>query len=201
MTDAVTLEGALEPEGLQIGHWPAFPAGVALGEGVDVDADDPAMGKDGKRTCCAHTRAGNRCGAPAIGDRLLCSMHDGRADPVLAAQKRQALWRERRERAERRVEDRTLGTRAHVNAVLADEHENLEKALRHLAERAGKGDMKAAYALLPWMDQALGKPTERVEHSAPTSVEDVAKLDTTQLEALVAEGRSKRLEVVQDDAA
>jgi hypothetical protein len=47
--------------------------------------------------------------------------------------------------------------------------------------------------LIPWIDQALGRPTERVEHKTPTSLEEVQNLSTAELKALVAEGRAKRL--------
>jgi hypothetical protein len=36
-------------------------------------------------------------------------------------------------------------------------------------------------------------PTERVEHRKPGSLEELEQMDTAQLEALVAEGRRKRL--------
>ena len=37
-------------------------------------------------------------------------------------------------------------------------------------------------------------PTERVEHRKPGSLEELEQMDTAELEALVAEGRRKRLD-------
>jgi hypothetical protein len=37
-------------------------------------------------------------------------------------------------------------------------------------------------------------PTERVEHRKPGSLEELEQMDTAELEALVAEGRRRRLE-------
>jgi hypothetical protein len=51
--------------------------------------------------------------------------------------------------------------------------------------------------LIPWLNQALGMPTERVEQRKPGSLEELEQMDTAELEALVAEGRRKRLEAVR----
>jgi hypothetical protein len=53
--------------------------------------------------------------------------------------------------------------------------------------------LKSAQALIPWIKQALGMPTERVQHRTPSSLEEQEQMDTAELEALVAEGRRKRL--------
>jgi hypothetical protein len=56
--------------------------------------------------------------------------------------------------------------------------------------------LKSAQALIPWINQALGMPTERVQHTTPSRLEELEQMDTAQLEALVAEGRRKRLALV-----
>jgi hypothetical protein len=51
--------------------------------------------------------------------------------------------------------------------------------------------------LLPWLDQGLGKPTERIEQATPTTKADLEGMGTAALEALVAQGR-ERLKLVED---
>jgi hypothetical protein len=86
-----------------------------------------------------------------------------------------------------------LGTRAVVAEALVAEAANVDKAVRLLGQSVGDGDLKAAKALIPWINQALGMPTERVEHRVPSSLEELEQMDTAQLEALVAEERRQRL--------
>jgi hypothetical protein len=74
---------------------------------------------------------------------------------------------------------------------------NVDRAVTLLCEAAGNGDVQAAKALIPWIDRALGKPTERVEHKYPSSVKELEQMDEEQLERLVAEGRRQRLQSVQ----
>jgi hypothetical protein len=54
--------------------------------------------------------------------------------------------------------------------------------------------MATSRALIAWIDQALGRPTEREEHRTPTGLEDLEFMSEEQLERLVAEGRARRLE-------
>jgi hypothetical protein len=197
---------------VQVLGWPEFPAGVKLADGLALDSDDPARPREGmnegvgrsgrSRRCVAQRNAGGRCGAPAITSHLLCSMHAGRADPRQAAQTRHRLAQE----AKDRVRDRAaaaglgaLGTRSLVAETLVAEHDNLRKALKHLAAAAGAGDIKAAQALLPWLNQALGNPTERAEIRFPTTGQEAQSLSTSQLEALVAQGREARLAAAPDN--
>jgi hypothetical protein len=86
-----------------------------------------------------------------------------------------------------------LGTRAVVAETLVEEAANVRLAVKLLCQSAGSGDLAAAKALIPWLDQALGKPTERHELRVPSSVEEVEQLSTEELESLVARGRAKRL--------
>jgi hypothetical protein len=86
-----------------------------------------------------------------------------------------------------------LGTRAVITETLVAQAENVQKAVTLLCEAAGSGDLAAAKALVPYLDQALGKPTERHELRVPSSVEEIEQLSMEELEHLVARGRSKRL--------
>jgi hypothetical protein len=63
-----------------------------------------------------------------------------------------------------------------------------------LCRSAGNGDLQAARALIPWINQALGMPTERVEHRVPQSLRELEELSTEQLAVLVEKGRRRRLE-------
>jgi hypothetical protein len=69
----------------------------------------------------------------------------------------------------------------------------VQKAATLLCEQAAAGDVTAAKALIPWLDQAFGRPQERVQHTTPSTLEELEQMDTAQLEALGAEGRRKRL--------
>jgi hypothetical protein len=92
-----------------------------------------------------------------------------------------------------------LGTRAVVAEALVAEAANVDRAVWLLCRSAGGGDLQAAKALIPWINQALGMPTERVEHRAPTSLEDIESMSTAELERLVAEGRAKRLQRLESE--
>jgi hypothetical protein len=76
---------------------------------------------------------------------------------------------------------------------LASEAEKVDRAVRFLVDAAANGDIAAAKALIPWIDQGLGRPVERVEHTAPTGLEDLEFMSTEELRRIVAEGRAKRL--------
>jgi hypothetical protein len=85
-----------------------------------------------------------------------------------------------------------------IAETLVAQAENVQKAVTLLCEHAAAGDVQAAKALIPWIDQALGKPTERVEVNAPTTLDDLDKMDTAALQAMVAEGRKRRLQLVKE---
>jgi hypothetical protein len=67
------------------------------------------------------------------------------------------------------------------------------RTVEHLLDAGAEGDLAAAMALAPWIDQAYGKPTERVERKYPSSIDDLEQMDEEQLARLVAEGRRQRL--------
>jgi hypothetical protein len=81
-----------------------------------------------------------------------------------------------------------------VAEALVDEAEKVDRAVRRLVDAAANGDLQAAKALIPWLNQALGMPTERVEHRQATGLEDLEFMSTEELTRIVAEGRAKRLQ-------
>jgi hypothetical protein len=83
-----------------------------------------------------------------------------------------------------------------VATALAEKAEQVHQAVCLLCDSAAAGDLKSAQALIPWINQALGMPTERVERRAPSSLEELEQLSTAELEALVAAGRKRRLAAV-----
>jgi hypothetical protein len=172
--------------------WEPLPDNVSVAAGIDLTLDDPAWtGEKGKpRQCVAEKAAGGRCGAIAVHTRLLCSMHAGLADPQAAARTRAERRRLTLVNAENRVAERSLGVRAALGAALAARETDLRRIINGLIDGAVAGDQKAASLLLPYLDQALGRPTERIEHHAPTTPEELESLSTSELEALVAQGRA-----------
>jgi hypothetical protein len=164
-------------------RWPPVPDGVTVAAGVDLDTEDPALvdqpvraghpnGLTSRRRCVALRRDGERCGGRAMQSELLCPLHGQR---MTAEQGAKAKWTRRRERdraAESVLQLQRLGTRAVVAEALVAEAANVDKAVRLLCESAGAGDLAAAKALIPWLNQALGMPTERVEHRLPAGLEE-----------------------------
>jgi hypothetical protein len=86
-----------------------------------------------------------------------------------------------------------MGTRAVVAEVLSQRYEQVAKTVELLLDASSAGDLSSAKALVPWIDQAYGKPTERVEHVKPSSLEELEAMPTEELERLVAQGRARRL--------
>jgi hypothetical protein len=174
--------------------WPAFPDGVRAHDSVDLDQPDPARPEDTVyRRCVAATTAGGRCGAPAIQGRLICSVHDGRASPAAGGHAKARLAAERKQAAEQQAALAQLGTRAVVAAALAEKHDEIRRALHVLATAAASGDVKSAQALIPWLNQGLGMPTERIQQSTTLDAADLASLSTDELQELVALKRRERM--------
>jgi hypothetical protein len=182
-----------------------LPDGVQVAPGVDMDAADPALVdepfKAGRSTsvrrCVAVRRSGDRCGGAATNSGILCAIHDGRASPLQGALARGAAIRKRAAEAEAVLQLQRLGTRAVVAQALTEKATQVRLAVHHLADAAAGGDLAAAKALIPYLDQALGKPTERVQTLQPASLQEIEALDSSQLAALVAEGRAERLRLVE----
>jgi hypothetical protein len=87
-----------------------------------------------------------------------------------------------------------LGTRSVVAEVLVAEAEKVAWTVRNLLEAGAGGDRAAARAQVPWIDQAYGKPTERVEHKYPASIDELEQMSEEELERLVAQGRRQRVQ-------
>jgi hypothetical protein len=175
--------------------WEPIPEGVKVADGVDLGAEDPALldTPQGRRRICVawSKRTGARCKAPPALDALICNAHAGKLDARAGALALAELRRTRRDEAEDRVAERRLGVRAALSAQLQREQEKVERAVQHLLDVAAAGDTKAAMALLPWIDQALGKPTERREIT-PSSAQALSQMSEDELAALVAEGRRRK---------
>jgi hypothetical protein len=190
---------SLEEPGFELPGWPAFPAGVLPHASVDVQADDPALLDSGKRQCVTSRGDGERCRTVPVTGLLLCSMHSGRLDSAAGGRAKAQKARARREQAEADVGRRSLGTRAMIADVLHERATDVALVVNNLIDRAKTGDMKAQSLLLPYINQALGLPTERLEHSAPQDASGLRSASTEELEALVARGRSRRLSAVPDE--
>lgn len=191
---------AEEPLTFEVNGWPTFPAGVLPHDSVDVDAEDPSRVEGRTTRQCVSTRQdGERCGGVAMRGQLICALHAGRVDSAEGGRAKARKARERREAAEAEVGRRSLGTRAMIADVLHQRAEDVAIVVNDLIDRAKAGDMKAQSLLLPYIDQALGKPTERVEHDLPSTVSEVREADSAALAQLVAEGRRKRLLAVPDE--
>ena len=183
----MTSDGAVGPtEGRE---WPALPEGVRLADGIDLDSPDPAR-VEGRRICVATKKAGGRCASAAIANALVCAIHDGRADPAAGGRARAERRRLALVQAQDRVAERSLGVRAAVGAALAAREADLRRIVDGLVTAAASGDRKAAALLLPYIDQALGRPVERIETGTPSTSEELESLSTSELEALIASGRA-----------
>jgi len=175
------------------------PPNVVLAAGIDLHADDPALLDSGRRVCVAERKAGGRCKSPAVVGLLLCGVHSGRCDPAAggraAAEKRNGL----RLAAEDRVAERMLGVRSALSAQLQRRADDVVAVVDNILDRARDGDHKAQLALLPYLDQALGKPTERIEQAS--GAETLDRMATEDLAARVAQARRERLRLASDETA
>jgi hypothetical protein len=169
----------------------SVPGTVEIDADVDMSVPDPALCEDGIRRCVSTKRAGGRCGAPAMLRQLICAIHAGLADPSVGGKAKGAKYRRERERAEEKRALAKLGTRAVIAQTLAENAERVRTTVELLLADAADETrphsqrVLSARALLPWLDQALGRPTERVEHPTPTSADEIEKLSTAELVALV----------------
>jgi hypothetical protein len=93
-----------------------------------------------------------------------------------------------------------LGTRAVIAQTLVEEAAMVRATIRTLLVASSGGDVAAAKAVIPYINQGLGMPTERVEHRLP-SIDELEGLETAQLEEIVAQGRAARLHAVADPEA
>jgi hypothetical protein len=176
------------------GRWPDLPEAVVVADEVDLDSPDPAAVDGGRRQCVSERQQGGRCTAPPLLTGLLCSAHAGKLDASAGGHALAKQRKEAREAAEERAALARSGVRAIAAEALREKATEIRLAIHSLADSAAGGDRQAALALIPWLNQALGLPTERVEMVQPRSSAEVAALSDEELAALVASGRVARLE-------
>lgn len=156
---------------------------------VDMGAVDPARieGTARERRCVAAKSDGERCGAAPPKEEIYCSAHSGRLDASSGGQARAAKLRREREEAHALAVEARLGTRAVVARVLTDRHDDVRAVVNGLLDDALDGSLPprerraCRLALLPFVDQALGKPRESVEVTVPSSVADVEDMSLEEL--------------------
>ena len=172
-------------------EWPRLPDGVRLAADIDLQADDPALLDTGKRRCVAERKAGGRCGSFALPPGLLCAVHSGVADPAAGGRAKAANRRLALVQAQERVAERSLGVRAALSAQLQERQDDLRQILDALITDAKAGNMKAAALLLPYLDQALGKPMP-VEVKTGSLAGELSAMSEAELAEIVKRGREAR---------
>lgn len=157
-----------------------------------LDGTDPSITDSGRRICIAVRRAGGRCTASAPASSLLCNMHSGVVDPAAGGR---ALAEKRRNAATSEAEVLRMvrvGARGVVAERLHARPLVTARVVDTLMDMAASGDVTAAKALVPWMNQGLGMPTETVHVTTPESLTDLERLGTADLAAYVAQRRALR---------
>jgi hypothetical protein len=166
----------------------SMPAGVQLAPELTLDSPDPAATSSGRRQCVAANKAGARCGVNAIRGLIVCSAHAGRLDSSAGGKAKAEKARAEREEAQNRAIEARLGTRAIIAAALREKAPELRAAIHQLADRAAEGDRQAALAILPFLDQAHGRPGAELPATIPLGDGeelDLRGLDTASLQALL----------------
>lgn len=175
----------------------AVPLGVRIADGVDLDEalasdTDPSLTEAGRRVCIAERRAGGRCTAAATEDSLLCFAHSGRLDASAGGRAAAQRHQERALSEAERARLARLGTRGVIADTLARKPALVRQAVLVLLEDAASGDRVAAKALIPYLNQGLGMPTETVQVGTPESSHDLERMDTADLAAFVASRRAEQ---------
>ena len=81
--------------------------------------------------------------------------------------------------------------RGALSAELHRRSNDVVAAVGLLLDKATAGDVKAAQALLPWLDQAFGK-TIPLADKTPAQEHNLSDLSDEDLAAIVARGRAER---------
>jgi hypothetical protein len=150
---------------------------------VDQTAEDPALRPDGKRQCVDVKQAGGRCGAWAVHGNPRCAFHAGMADPAIGGRAKGEAIRASKARAKELDALARLGTRAIVAQVFTERARDVRSVVGSILDDALDLDAPAATrraartALLPWLDQALGRPKESVEVTLPGTVEEIEEME------------------------
>ena len=136
--------------------------------------------EDDVRSCAATTKAGKPCKAPPVLGGPLCAGHSGLGlarDPVEAGRKgAQATAKVRATKAE----ERRMSALDWADKLIRERGEEIANAYMAAWKR---GDWRAAEAL---MTRVYGRPVERVQVEAPTSVEDVQSMSLDDIRTLRA---------------
>ena len=94
-----------------------------------------------------------------------------------------------------------LGTRGVILEALNAEAEKVRRTVQLLLDAASQGDLAAAKLVLPYVNQALGNPTETVAVATPSTADEVASLPTAALVDIVRERRRRAgLQAVPDES-
>lgn len=156
---------------------------------VDMTRDDPARIDGERRVCIASTKRGTRCPSPALKEGCYCSVHSGRMNPAAGGRAKAAKAALVREEAHALAVEAQLGTRAIVARVLTDRHDDVRRVVSGMLDDAldetlpSRERRAMRLALLPYFDQALGKPRETVEVTAPATSEEVEGMSLAELKA------------------
>ena len=154
---------------------------------VDIEAPDPALRSDGKRQCVDSTKAGGRCGAWAITTGPRCAFHSGLADPAVGGKAKAAAIQASKDRAAELDAEARLGTRAIISRVFQERAADVRSVVSSILDDALDVEAPAATrraartALLPWLDQALGRPKESMEITLPGTLEEIDSMDYSAL--------------------
>jgi hypothetical protein len=175
----------------------AIPLDVLLDDDVDLDADDPSLVGD-RRQCVAVRRAGGRCTSAPLRYGLLCASHSGLLDPAEGGRAKARKRQEELVSDEEVMRLARLGARGTVADRFTARPGVLARVIDTLMDMAAAGDTGAAKALIPYMNQGFGMPTERVEVLTPESRADIESMPTDQLAQLVERKRRARLAAVED---
>jgi hypothetical protein len=161
--------------------------GQGLHPSVDALALDPALREDGKRQCVDTRTDGERCGAWAITTGPRCAFHSGLADPAVGGKAKAAAIQASKDRAAELDAEARLGTRAIISRVFQERAADVRSVVSSILDDALDVEAPAATrraartALLPWLDQALGRPKESMEITVPGTLEEIDSMDYSAL--------------------
>lgn len=179
----------------------AVPVHVTVSPDVNLDSEDPALVEEtGRRRCVAVKAAGGRCSSAPVHSLITCSIHGGLVDPSEGGRAVARIRREAQQSEEERGRLARLSSRDVIREALAERHTQLRATVHTLLDAAAAGDLQAAKLVGPYLNQAHGLPTERVEVTTPSSGADLDGMSTADLEKLVREQRAS-LRAVDDQAA
>lgn len=180
------LSAARPPGGVEwlyVADLTVIPGGGSFHPSVDRSRPDPSLREDGKRQCVDSRKSGERCGAYAISTGPRCAFHSGLADPAVGGKAKAAAIQRSKDRALELDALSRLGTRAIVAQVFSERAGDVRSVVGAILDDALDLEAPAATrraartALLPWLDQALGRPKESVEVTLPATVEEIEEMD------------------------